>query len=283
MTKRSEKPGALTPGKNEKMNITISAVRTKEGFQIVEMFGHLIRAEIENGEPWFVVQDLSKMFGIHPTTIPKRIDNNPDDFDGWVRLTDITSSRGKSAGLENLNQSILLVNEQAVYSIMGGLTTKRIKNPEAREMVRKFKRAFPELLKMIRTGEVKVVKNDEWDVKRYLSKDGYKRVSKSIHDFIQNLARDPAHEVHVHTNNAIMVNKIVFGQHFKGIRDTATVIQLEAIFALDQLNSSLIEQGRNVQKERGQILSDYFIRHFNSTVAPTNVLSNQSALPGCEA
>jgi hypothetical protein len=134
--------------------ITILPGKDENGFQIIKLFGYDIRALIEGGEPWFVVADLSKMFGIHETTIPKRIDNNPEDFEGWYRLTDVTSPRRNLPGFENLNQSLLLVNEQAVYLIMGGLSSKRIKNLDAKEMVRQFKRAFPELMKMFRNGEV---------------------------------------------------------------------------------------------------------------------------------
>lgn len=283
MSKKGTRENPSTPSGETGLKefISISALRTNEGFHIVQIFGYDIRALIEDGEPWFMVQDISKMFGIHENTIPNKIENNPEDFEGWVRRRHVTCPRGNSPQSKNLIQIDLLVNEQAIYLIMGGMSIKRIKNLEAREMVRKFKRAFPELMKMIRTGELVVVKNEEWDLKRYLSKDGYKRVSKSIHDFINTLARNPEHEVHVHTNNAIMVNKIVFGQHFKGIRDTATIKQLEATFAIDSLNSSLIEQGVCVQKDRQKILTDYYIRHFGDV---QTTLPKQSLLfNGCEA
>jgi|GEM_PF-7107302 len=252
MSKRSEKASPSAPGSNDGLNnaITISNVKSDEGFQLITLFGFEIRAEIVDGEPWFVVQDLSKMFGIHEKTIPTRIKNNPDDFEGWIRLGDVTYPRGNSPGLENLNQSILLANEQAVYLIMGGLTTKRIKNPEAREMVKKFKRAFPELLKMIRTGEVKIVKTEEWDYKRWLATQGAKFLGDSIHSSIEKLARNLKHEPFVHMNNHKMINIIIFGRHEKGIRDSATKEQLEAIHTLEIIDGTLIKSGMIEHKDR---------------------------------
>jgi len=267
MTKKGKGPSQ--PGSKDGIEncITISAAKTEEGFQIVEMFGHSIRAEINNGEPWFVVSDLSKMFGVHEKTIPTRIKNNPEDFEGWTKVRNVTYPRGDSPQSENLLQSDLLVNEQAVYLIMGGLTTKRIKTPEARNMVRKFKRAFPELLKMIRTGEVKIVKTEGWDYKRYLAAQGAKFLGDSIHAFIDLLARDPKHEKFVHMNNHKMINIIVFGRHEKGIRDTATKEQLEAIHMLEIIDGTLIKSGMIEHKERKDRLAIEYLSLKQATLS----------------
>ncbi len=286
MSKKGTKENPPTPSGETGLKefISISALRTNEGFHIVQMFGYDIRVDVRGIEPWFVVQDFSDALGIARNTIPKMIERNSSLFEGWVSSVDVTYPEEKSSKLKNLNNSgssLLVMNEQATYSVLSRLSSGRMKSESAKVAVLKFQRAFPELLKMIRTGELIVVKNEEWDLKRYLSKDGYKRVSKSIHDFINTLARNPEHEVHVHTNNAKMVNKIVFGQHFKGIRDTATIKQLEAIYALDSLNSSLIEQGINVQKDRQKILTDYYNRHFGDVRVS---LPKQSLLfNGCDA
>jgi prophage antirepressor-like protein len=285
MRKKGIKENPTTNSGDEgfKEFISISALRTNEGFHIVQMFGYDIRVDVRGIEPWFVVQDFSDALGIARNTIPKMIERNSSLFEGWVSSVDVTYPEEKSSKLKNLNNSgssLLVMNEQATYSVLSRLSSGRMKSELAKVAVLKFQRAFPELLKMIRTGELIVVKNEEWDLKRYLSKDGYKRMSKSIHDFINTLARNPEHEIRVHTNNAIMINKIVFGQHFKGIRDTATIKQLEAVYALDSLNSSLIEQGINVQKERQKILTDYYNRHFGDIRVS---LPKQSLLfNGCE-
>lgn len=156
MNKRSkEDPSPSSPNDQDwSSSFTLLPGKDEEGFQTFRMFDHDIRTLVEDGEPWFVVQDLSKMFGIHAKTIPKRIENNPEDFEGRVRLGDVTYPRKNLPGFENLNQSLLLVNEPGVYVIMGGLNASRMKNPAAQEMVRQFKRAFPELMKMFRKCEL---------------------------------------------------------------------------------------------------------------------------------
>ncbi len=136
----------------------------EEPFQTVLILDQPIRVRIIKEEPWFLVRDLSNVMGIDRTTIPKIIERSPRDFEGWYLLCDVTSPEEISFNRGNLKKSgksDLLINEQAVYLTFGSLTGSRVKRPEAAEMIHKFKRAYPEILKALRKGELQPPKTLE--------------------------------------------------------------------------------------------------------------------------
>ena len=93
----------------------------------------------------------------------------------------------------------------------------------------------------------------DWNVKRILAAYNYKIMSKSVED-----AHDPAKFYH-YSNEAKMLNKIVFGKHEKEIRETATEGQLDDIAWLESKNSAFIDIEMNYQ-DRKDKLSELFSR-----------------------
>ena len=108
----------------------------------------------------------------------------------------------------------------------------------------------------------------EWDSHRYLSRVNYRLHTDSIQNILLpmlQLAREQ--ETFIYTDEADMLNKIVFGQtaaewrsankklakNGRNQRDFATVQHLVVLANLENLNAHFISQGKN-QKERIQIL-----------------------------
>ncbi len=75
----------------------------------------------------------------------------------------------------------------------------------------------------------------DWNVKRILASNNYRIMSKSVED-----AHDPVKGYH-YSNEAKMLNNIVFGAHQKGIREIATEGQLDDIAWLEGKNSAYID------------------------------------------
>lgn len=84
----------------------------------------------------------------------------------------------------------------------------------------------------------------DWNITRILSAFNYKLMSNAVEN-----AHDPAKFYH-YSNEAIMINKIVFGHHDKELRDNATVGQLEQIATLESHNATMIEIGMNFQDRK---------------------------------
>jgi len=260
--------------------ISIVPGYSTDGYQCIQLFGSDVRVEIDGDEPWFVLNDLSKMLGLHENTFHNKIANNPEEFEGWTHRGHVTWTRTNLSQFEINQQSLLLVNEQAVYLLLAGVSTKRIKNPDVKERVISFKRAFPELLKKIRRGELLIVKNEEWNVNRYLSTKGAKFLAKQIREFIGNLAKDPSHENFVMMNNHKMINKIVFGFHKRGIRDFASIEQLEAVYNLELHDSYLINDGHFLHTERKARLEEHFKNNYPELHLQLEEQKNQKLLKG---
>lgn len=94
-------------------------------------------------------------------------------------------------------------------------------------------------------------KKENWNVKRILAAYNYKVMSKSVED-----AHDPAKFYH-YSNEAKMLNVIVFGKSEKGIRDTATEKQLDDIAIFEGRNSAYIDLGMSYD-ERKKVLTDQY-------------------------
>lgn len=94
-------------------------------------------------------------------------------------------------------------------------------------------------------------KKKDWNVKRILASYNYKIMSKSVED-----AHDPAKFYH-YSNEAKMLNVIVFGKSEKGIRELATEKQLDDIALFEGRNSAYIDLGMNYE-ERKKVLTDQY-------------------------
>lgn len=90
-----------------------------------------------------------------------------------------------------------------------------------------------------------------WNIKRHLASFNYKMMSKSVEN-----AHDPAKGYH-YSNEAKMLNKIVFGEHKPGIRDEATEQQLDDIAWIEGKNSAYIDIDMDYQK-RKEVLKDLY-------------------------
>lgn len=106
---------------------------------------HKIRVIEEDGEPWFVVVDLSAAWGVHRNTLPDIINRNPEKFEGFAAIAD--DAHETCAGLT-------IVNEPGLYLLMGAVNTSRLKNPIAAETILRFQRWVPVLVQQYRKGEV---------------------------------------------------------------------------------------------------------------------------------
>lgn len=107
----------------------------------------------------------------------------------------------------------------------------------------------------------------EWDSRRYLSKINYRLHTDAIKNHIIPSLGSGALETYTYTNEADMLNTIVFGQTAsswkaahpqlslgqRNQRDYATTIQLVIIANLENLNSHLISEGKT-QAERIVVL-----------------------------
>jgi hypothetical protein len=83
-----------------------------------------------------------------------------------------------------------------------------------------------------------------WNIKRILSAFNYKLMSNAVVN-----AHDPVKFYHF-SNEAIMINKIVFGKHEKELRDNASTIELEEIARLESHNATMIELKMSFQERK---------------------------------
>lgn len=85
---------------------------------------------------------------------------------------------------------------------------------------------------------------ENWNIKRILASFNYKLMSKAVE-------LDHEEPKHYHySNEARMINKIVFGKHEKDIRDTATERELDLIAKLEGHNATLIGIGLDYQDRK---------------------------------
>ncbi len=94
-------------------------------------------------------------------------------------------------------------------------------------------------------------RKDNWNIKRVLAAFNYKIMANAIerdHD-------DP--KFYHYSNEAIMINKIVFGEHKKGIRDTASENDLDKIAYLEGVNSTLIDLYMDFKSRRDKLKEFY--------------------------
>jgi hypothetical protein len=101
-------------------------------------------------------------------------------------------------------------------------------------------------------------KND-WNIKRILAANNYKLMCEAIKD-----AHEPAKGYH-YSNEARMLNVIVFGVSEPGIRDGATEAQLDALAWLEGRNGAMIDLGMeyDTRKEKLYLMyvEKYIPRH----------------------
>jgi len=92
-------------------------------------------------------------------------------------------------------------------------------------------------------------RKENWNMVRVLASRNYKIMSNAVEN-----AHDPAKSHHF-SNEAKMINKIVFGMHQKNIRDIAKEDQLEQIAVLESDNTAYIKIGMPYS-ERKKVLTE---------------------------
>jgi len=87
----------------------------------------------------------------------------------------------------------------------------------------------------------------DWNIKRVLSAFNYKLMSNAVEN-----AHDPAKFYH-YSNEAKMINVIVFGLNEKGLRETATESQLDLIAKIESYNATMIDLEMNYQDRKEKL------------------------------
>lgn len=120
----------------------------------------------------------------------------------------------------------------------------------------------------------------EWDSHRYLSRVNYRLHTDSIKNILlPSLQLDKVQGTYIYTDEADMLNKLVFGQTAaewrksdpklaktsKNQRDYATIGQLVLLANLENLNAHFISEGKS-QLERIQLLASSAQRHYKSFI-----------------
>lgn len=94
-------------------------------------------------------------------------------------------------------------------------------------------------------------RRENWNIKRILASHNYKIMSKAVEE-----DHDPAKHYH-YSNEANMINRIIFGETRKGIRDEdwVTVEQMDSIVKLEGHNTTLIELGMDYHERKEKLQS----------------------------
>ena len=113
-------------------------------------------------------------------------------------------------------------------------------------------------------------RKEDWNIKRILASHNYKIMTKAIEQDHENPQN------YHYSNEAIMINKIVFGKHEKGIRDSASEYDLDRIANLESHNSTMIYLGMNF-KTRKENLANI---SYKETLADFKNRANKEVING---
>lgn len=116
--------------------------------------GAEIRAFYENNDIWIPLTDIARAVGHSRQALHLIIKRSPESFADHTRAVNINLT-GEFA--PNPNQTVICVNEQGVYLLLGKMHTTRIKNPAIREAIIRFQRWVPELIKSYRKGDLQPI------------------------------------------------------------------------------------------------------------------------------
>jgi hypothetical protein len=99
-----------------------------------------------------------------------------------------------------------------------------------------------------------------WNIKRIMAAFNYKMLTKAIHD-----AHEEPKSYH-YSNEALLINEIVFGVRQGNVRDTATEQQLDIVARMEAHNATLIELGYTYQ-DRKEALKKLFNKSVNNLIS----------------
>jgi hypothetical protein len=104
---------------------------------------------------------------------------------------------------------------------------------------------------VIRSFEEGTQNKQDWNIKRILAANNYKLMCEAIKN-------DHENPKHYHfSNEALMLNEIVFGVRSSEVRESATEQQLDAIAWLESRNGAYIEIGMDYQERKKTLLAMY--------------------------
>jgi len=117
--------------------------------ELILFEGHEVRTVEYDGEVWLPLMDLSIAWGLDRTTLPKHIDRNADFFEGCSRRVDIMSHDG--------TESLICVNEEGLYLLLARISKGKVKNPNVKTSITRFRKMVPKLIRheRRRTGDLK--------------------------------------------------------------------------------------------------------------------------------
>lgn len=189
------------------------------------------------------------------------------DADGYICLTDMIKYFPKKRldnwiRLESTKDFIKVVEFNLNTSDVSGLKRRRGKyegGTYAHELIALEFASWlsPEFKYKIYSEYQNGTQNKEnWNIKRILASFNYKLMSKAVEQDHE----DP--KFYHYSNEAQMLNRIVFGETHKGIRDNATESQLDLIAKLEGHNATLIGIGLDFKdrKEKLKVLVESDIK-----------------------
>ena len=95
-----------------------------------------------------------------------------------------------------------------------------------------------------------------WSFKRYLASEGYKCLTNAVKDYIIPNVSDNAKKFQ-YSNEANLINQIVFGSKEKNIRDFADSFQLDMISYLEYREGVMIEMGMSYDERKNKLIDLY--------------------------
>jgi len=110
-------------------------------------------------------------------------------------------------------------------------------------------------LAIVKAYEDGTQRKQDWNIKRILAANNYKIMCDSVKN-----AHDPAKPYHF-SNEARMLNFIVFGENEGNPRETATEAELDAIAWLETHNSAYIDLGMSYQDRKAKLAELYGIKY----------------------
>lgn len=117
--------------------------------ELIRFEGKEVRAIEQDGEVWLPLADLAEAIGYDRTSLPKHLDRNSDFFDGCSRTMDILSHDGTVT-----EESEICINEIGLYLLLARLSKGKIKNPDIKLAITRFRKSVPNLIQKYRKKEI---------------------------------------------------------------------------------------------------------------------------------
>ena len=257
------------------------------------------------GEDYICLTDMARSYGADRVVENWLRNKNTIEFLGvWERLNNDSFNSHEFEGIKNqagLNRFALSVKEWVASTGATGVIAKagRYGGTYAhKDIALEFGTWLSPEFRLLVVSEFQRLKAKEqgileWDSRRYLSRVNYRIHTDSIkNDLLPALRLTGSQQVHAYTDEADLLNKIIFGQTAaewrsvhselaksnKNQRDHATIQQLVILANLENLNAHFISEAKP-QAERVQLLVKAAQRQYQSRITQDN---EQKKLEGPE-